>query len=65
MAKVLVLFTIYDNLVGDSVIEIEGHGFRREEERWEKEGQSNKVHELGKRAVLLECSACGKMKNRV
>lgn len=52
MAKILVLFTIYDDLVGSSVIEIESQGFRSEEERWKKEGQSNKVHELGKRAIV-------------
>ena len=44
MAKILVLFTIYDDLVGGSVIEIESQRFRREDERGEKKRQSNKVH---------------------
>ncbi len=61
VAKILVLFTIYDDLVSGSVIEIESHRFRREDERGEEKRQSNKVHELGKRTILWKYFAIGKV----
>jgi hypothetical protein len=61
VAKILVLFTIYDDLVGGSVIEIESQRFRREDERGEKKRQSNKVHELGRGTILWKYFACEKV----
>ena len=61
VAQLLILFTIHDDLVGGSVIEIESHRFRREDERGEKKRQSNKVHELGKRTILWKYFASGKV----
>lgn len=38
VAQILILFTIHDDLMGRSFVEIEDYGFRREHERGSKEG---------------------------